>query len=129
MLQQTFDRSQAEVGGRDVESRPVVEVAARGVQHCGGEEQEEQVTYYNIKHYSASRRWICLSVCTSGFRGFEQDSDQLRDVEVSGIVQGVHAGPAAPQTGVGAQRDQLSAESQRGRRVACTHSVFLMTSP
>lgn len=64
------------------------------------------------------------SVCvrTSWFSGFEQHSDQFWDVEVSGVVQGVHVGPAAPQTHVGAQRDQLAGETQRGRRVACTHS-------
>lgn len=59
---------------------------------------------------------------TSGFGCFEQDSDQLRDVEVRSVVQGVHVGPAAPQTHVGAQRDQLRGETQRCRRVACTHN-------
>lgn len=63
-----------------------------------------------------------ICVCTSGFTGFEQHSDQFWDVKVSGVVQGVHVGPAAPQTHVGAQSDQLAAETQRGRRVACTHN-------
>lgn len=35
VLQQTFDCTQAEVGGGDVESRTVVEIAACGVQDCG----------------------------------------------------------------------------------------------
>ncbi|XP_034719372.1 CAP-Gly domain-containing linker protein 3-like [Etheostoma cragini] len=47
----------------------------------------------------------------------DRDPDQFRDVEVRGVVQSVHVGPAAPQTHVGAQRDQLAAETQRGRRL------------
>lgn len=51
---------------------------------------------------------------TSGFGGLEQNSDQLGDVEVGGVVQRVHVGPAAPQAHVGPQREQLRAETQRG---------------
>lgn len=35
MLQQTFDCTQTEVGGSDVESCTIVEITARGVHHCG----------------------------------------------------------------------------------------------
>lgn len=35
VLQQTFDGTQTEVGGSDVESCTVVEITTCGVQHCG----------------------------------------------------------------------------------------------
>lgn len=57
---------------------------------------------------------------TSGFGGFEQDSDQLWDVKVGSVVQRVHVGPPAPQTDIGAQRHQLTGEPQRRRWVAWT---------
>lgn len=49
MLQQTFDCTQTEIGGSNVESCTIVEVTAGGVQHCGDKEDEEEgVTYYKI---------------------------------------------------------------------------------
>lgn len=71
------------------------------------DEEEEEVTLK--QQYTANS---CLSLIgfrrlvvsgTSGFGGLEKDPDQFRDVEVRSVVEGVHVGPAAPQTDISAQ--------------------------
>lgn len=130
VLQQAFDRTQAQVGGGNVESRAVVEITAGGVEHCGGRGRRGRrersahpgrapVDDHGTAVWPPGR--LAGWVATSGFGRLQQHSDQFGDVKVSGVVQGVHVGPAAPQTDVGAQRDQLTAETQRCGRVTCTH--------
>lgn len=83
------------------------------------EEEEGEVQLLQGQRLSGS---VDRNVCgTSGFGHLQQHSDQLGDVKVGGVVQSVHVGPAAPQTHVGAQRDQLTAETKSGGRVTCVH--------
>lgn len=44
-------------------------------------------------------------------------------------MQRVHVGPAAPQAHVGAQRDELRAEAQRGGGVTCTGRELPLATP
>lgn len=82
----------------------------------GEEEEKTQLTQEEPQRTTVEQ----LRAATSGLGRLQQHSDQFGDVKVGGVVQGVHVGPAAPQTHVGAQRDQLTAETQRCGRVACT---------
>lgn len=97
MFQETFDGAQTQVGRRDVERRPVVEIPTGGVQHWGVERGGVNICVERSRTVPR----------TSGLGGFEQNPDQLGDIEVGGVVERVHVGPSAPQAHVGTQRDQL----------------------
>lgn len=91
------------------------------------EEQEKEEEEVTLKQQYAANSCLSLIVFrrlvvsgTSGFGGLEKDPNQFRDIEVRSVVESIHVGPAAPQTDISAQRDELRAETQRGSWVTCT---------
>lgn len=85
------------------------------------EEEEEARPLFSINDWFLANYSCGRGVGqTSGFSCFQQNTDELRHIKVRSVVQGVHVGPATPQTHISAQGDQLSGETQRCRRVTCT---------
>lgn len=69
---------------------------------------------------------------TSGGCRPQEGADELGDIEIGGVVEGVHVGPAAPQCHVPPQRQQPCGQTHSRRRVpweSVTPGMGMGTSP
>lgn len=66
------------------------------------------------------------SSLTSGLRGLQDHADQLRHIEVGGVVQGSHVGPARAQVGVGAEAEELPSKAGRRLRVTWANGTIAL---